>query len=71
MQRFNLFVPDRILSGFLSLSDKTGYSTAELMRRMFGHCLQDQVLDVLVPEMSGVISTGKRSGDAGSLGNPT
>ncbi len=56
MQRINHFVPERHVEQFRSLARQTEIPVAELMRRMFDFCLQKEVLDRIMPSMSGQIS---------------
>ncbi len=55
MQRINHFVPERHVEQFRSLARQTEIPVAELMRRMFDFCLKPDVINVIVPSMSGQV----------------
>ena len=51
--------PERQHRDFQSLKEQTELSIAELMRRMFDHCLQTNLMNEIVPNMSGRLTVGK------------
>lgn len=53
VKRHNQFLLERQLEQFKTLSELTEISVSELMRRMFDHCLRADVLNTIVPAMSG------------------
>lgn len=59
MRHLNVQVPDRHRDKMETLQSQTGLTLSELMRRMFDYCLQPQVLNMLVPCMSGQMQTGR------------
>ena len=54
MERFNLYLPNQQLNSFRQVAEKTGYSVAEILRRMGDYCLQEPVLPVIFPVASGI-----------------
>lgn len=53
MSRFCLYLLDRQIDQMQQVKDKTEFSISEITRRFFDHCLQTNVLQELVPTMSG------------------
>lgn len=56
MERLNFFFPGRQAEGLRSLAHQTELSSSELLRRMVDYCLKGNVLNELVPQLSGNIS---------------
>jgi hypothetical protein len=51
-----LFHPsDNRMSGLRLLSQESSLPMADLLRRMMDHCFQPQVLDALLPHLSGQV----------------
>ncbi len=53
MRRFNQYMPERQIEQFRALAQQTEIPVSELMRRMFDHCFREEVLNTIVPALSG------------------
>jgi hypothetical protein len=58
--RFCIFLEHRQADSIAAVADQAGMTQAELLRRIIDHGLQEQVLNALVPPMSGQMSTSLR-----------
>jgi len=58
-KRYNQYMETYQIDKFESLRNQTGISVSELMRRMFDLCLTDNVVNQIIPCMSGQISVGR------------
>ncbi len=54
--RLIVTMPDRQRDGLRVVSVETGLSVAEILRRMVDFCFRDEVLNQLVPCMSGQVN---------------
>lgn len=61
MVRFDLFVTAQQREDVRRLSERTGLTAAELMRRMIDHGTQEQTLNALVPNYSGQLTLRSQS----------
>ena len=61
---YNMMLPQRHERSLRSVSNQTGLSLAELVRRFIDHCLQGDALNVIVPSMSGRLEVGKHADGA-------
>lgn len=55
----SLKITDWQQQSFDRLHGQTGLTKSELMRRMFDYCLQEFVINQLVPTMSGSLTVAK------------
>ena len=58
MTRHNFFLPDRQINSLKQVAEVTSLTTAELLRRLIDHGLQERSLNEVVPNMSGYLSKG-------------
>lgn len=54
----NLKITGTEAQGLFNVEQQTGLTRSELIRRMLDHCLQDHVLNILVPSQSGHLTAG-------------
>lgn len=60
MTPFTLYVHERHMEDFRSLSAQTGEPMAEIMRRLWDYGLRPHVLNEIIPCMSGQLETGTK-----------
>lgn len=53
MAKFLFNLPERQLQDYRDLSERTGLSIAEIIRRMSDYCFKETTLNILIPAMSG------------------
>lgn len=53
MYHFNCYLPDRHQQMLRTVSDRAEMTYSELIRRMLDYCSQGDVLNKIVPSMSG------------------
>ena len=56
MERLNFFATSGEVSKLRLLSERTEFTLSDWLRRMIDYCLQDRVLNELLPSMSGSVS---------------
>lgn len=55
MEKFLFHLPTQQKQMLISVSEQTGLSYAEWLRKMIPYCMQSSVLNELMPSMSGYI----------------
>lgn len=59
----NQWMPDHQCDALRALSRRSDLTMSEWLRRMVDHCLQEPVLNGLLPSMSGTLAASLREGE--------